>query len=250
MGQHHGLHRQRQPAPQVERQGAVRAVSEAGGDPLPGGERVPALVEHLLVVVRLDEQHRGALDGGFHLRRDMAEVGHQHHRLVPALDPEADRFPRVVRRPEGNDPQRADRGVLSGANRNPDHRLLRNSGERGPGAGGGEDRNAVPVGEAEGAPRVVAVLVGDQDRLHRGRLAAGAPQASFEIPAGQPGFDEQRGAAAGDQRGVAGTAGAEDAEVEGGSQRGEAQPRRTEAAGTPPAPRSDRRPPAARRARD
>jgi len=160
-------------------------------DPLAHGGRVGPRLQHDLVVVRFEQQHRAAAQQVAHARGGTPQiVGHADRPAGRVRDDDRDRLARVMRSERRRDGERSAREAAAVRwQRDGGCTVRRQRRER---AGRRDQRRPGRQGEGAGAPRMIAVLVGEHDAGERREGDAGDLRPAREGPGTEPGIDQQR----------------------------------------------------------
>ena len=190
----------------------IREVPVATGDPLLEVPRIGPVPEHLQIVVGLDHQSVEVAKPPPCEPAPRPEVGREAHSPAsPALDDQPHRLPGVVWNREGLDLEVAD--LLEGT-RAQGPRVdpgLRQS-QRLVGSGSGPDLEPVASCQNRGTPRVIRMLMGQNQSVQPRRVHPDLGEAPLDLLAGEPGIDQQPSSLGLDDHHVAAATRAQDGE--------------------------------------
>ncbi len=191
----------------------VMQMAEAAADSLLQRTGIVAVLEHIEIVIALQNQRVATGEASFHVGRRHAEV-RQHAQTVRAVaDDVLHRLARVVRNGYRLDFQRADReSVMAVETVDAGHALepFRYRGQR---AERRPHRNAMPCGERRDAADMIGVLVRDENRGERRGRESEPGEASRRAANAEPAIDQDARAARFDDEAVAFAAAAQGGEA-------------------------------------
>jgi len=191
----------------------VRQVPSAAHHALLHGPRIRANFEHLGVVVRFDQQQIRAAQVHFDGIGQVAQVRCDSDLDALRANAETDRIDGVVRHGEAIDVDIANREPGTGL-KAIERRLEFFPIDRLRGEPRDEDRLAALFREREQARHVIGMFVRDQDAVEVFFAFADGIEAGDEFFAAEAGIDEDTRAFGGNERGVAGTAARENADLD------------------------------------